>query len=232
MMVPLSDGLPIVRGQRRTRAVVQPADGKLPYTPAAPEGDDGRAAAGSPLDNPETAAQRRALPGRRRASRRCRRFALRQPAADRPDPRPGGDPHRIRRRGAHRADHRHARAEGRLGRMGNSIGHWEGETLVIETIGLPDADRLRIVPHLIVPGAAKVIERLTPISDRELLYQFTVVDPKTYTAPWLGEFSWYRTDKPMYEHACHEGNYSLPNILAGARHDEAVAKAAATPSLP
>ena len=61
-----------------------------------------------------------------------------------------------------------------------------------------------------------MIERLTPISDRELLYQFTVVDPKVYAAPWLGEFSWFRTDLRMFEHACHEGNYALPNILARA----------------
>jgi hypothetical protein len=112
-------------------------------------------------------------------------------------------------------------------RLGDSIGHWEGRTLVIETIGMPDSDRIRLAPTLIVPGEATVIERLTPVSDRELLYQFTVVDPKVYAAPWLGEFSWFRTDKPMYEHACHEGNYSLPNVLAGARHEEAVAKAAA-----
>jgi hypothetical protein len=112
-------------------------------------------------------------------------------------------------------------------RLGDSVGHWEGHTLVIETLGMPDADRIRIAPTLLVPGAATVIERLTPISERELLYQFTVVDPKTYAAPWLGEFSWFRTDKPMYESACHEGNYSLPNVLAGARHEEAVAKSAA-----
>jgi hypothetical protein len=61
-----------------------------------------------------------------------------------------------------------------------------------------------------------VVERLTRVSKNELLYQFTVVDPKTYAAPWLAEFSWFRTSQPMYEHACHEGNYSLPNILAGA----------------
>jgi hypothetical protein len=109
---------------------------------------------------------------------------------------------------------------------GTSIGHWEGKTLVVETIGQPDADRDHIAPFLIVPGEATVIERFTPVSDRELLYQFTVVDPKVYSAPWLGEFSWFRTTQPMYEHACHEGNYSLANILAGARHTEAVAKAA------
>jgi hypothetical protein len=51
----------------------------------------------------------------------------------------------------------------------------------------------------------------------ELLYQFTVIDPKVYTEPWLGEFSIYPLDGALYEHACHEGNYSLPNILRGAR---------------
>ena len=61
---------------------------------------------------------------------------------------------------------------------------------------------------------------------RSMDYQFTVIDPNTFTGPWLGEFSWYRTDQPMFEHACHEGNYSLPNILAGARHAEAEAKPA------
>jgi len=110
---------------------------------------------------------------------------------------------------------------------GDSIGRWEGDTLVVETIGLPDSDSFRIGPVFLVSGAAKVTERFTPVSDKELLYQFTVDDPKTYTAPWRGEFSWYRTGKQMYEHACHEGNYSLPNILAGARHEEAVKAATA-----
>lgn len=96
-------------------------------------------------------------------------------------------------------------------------------------MGLPDADRIHVAPTLIVPGDATVIERLTPISDRELLYQFTIVDPKVYAGPWLGEFSWFRTDKQMYEHACHEGNHSLTNILAGARYEESVARAASAP---
>ena len=79
-----------------------------------------------------------------------------------------------------------------------------------------------------VSGDSTVVERLTRVSERELLYQFTVIDPKVYSAPWSAEFSWYRTDKPMFEHACHEGNYSLAGVLGGARHEEAVkAKAAA-----
>ncbi len=107
------------------------------------------------------------------------------------------------------------------GQLGDSIARWDGNALVIETIGLPDGSRRRSFPTLLVPGESKVIERLTRISNSELLYQFTVIDPKTFAAPWLGEFSWYRTRQPIYESACHEGNYSLPGILAGARREEA-----------
>jgi hypothetical protein len=111
--------------------------------------------------------------------------------------------------------------------LGDSIARWEGETLVIETIGLPEKDRVRAFSNLIVPGTAKVTERFTRLSDKELLYQYTVEDPTTYTAPWLAEYSLYRTDQRMFEHACHEGNYSLPNILRAQRIKEA--RAAAQP---
>ena len=79
---------------------------------------------------------------------------------------------------------------------------------------------------MLVPGDSKVIERLTRVSETELLYQFTVIDPKTFSAPWLAEFSWYKSDQQIYESACHEGDYSLRGILAGARREEALAKAA------
>ena len=107
------------------------------------------------------------------------------------------------------------------GLLGDSIAHWEGETLVVETIGLPAKDAIRPFPTLFVSAEAKVIERYTRVSKSELLYQYTVIDPKVYSAPWLAEYSLYRMDKPIYEFACHEGNYSLPNILAGARAAEA-----------
>jgi hypothetical protein len=107
--------------------------------------------------------------------------------------------------------------------LGDAIARWEGETLVIETIGMPAKDALRPFPTLFVPASAKVIERYTRVSKTELLYQYTVVDPGVYTAPWLAEFSLYRTAQPILEFACHEGNYSLPNILAGARRQERAA---------
>ena len=219
MMVLQSDGLPIVRGQRRTRAVVAPADGKLPYTAAARAETTAEPPPGS-TDNPEQRPNaERCLVGQGQPP--LSSFALDsqiQIVATRDQvvilTEYGDDVRIVPLTGVHAP---------RLmwTRMGDSIGHWEGKTLVIETIGQPDEDRVHAAPTLIVPGAATVIERLTPISDRELLYQFTIVDPKVYTAPWLGEFSWFRTPQPIYEHACHEGNHSLPNILAGARYEEA-----------
>lgn len=224
-LVPQSDGLPIVRGQRRTRAVIQPLNGKLPYTGAARKEAEGPPPPDS-SDNPEQRPNgERCLVGQGQPP--LSSFTLdsqiqiiRTPDAVVIHVEYGDDVRIVPLTKVHAP-------RALWSRLGDSIGHWEGRTLVIETVGLPDSDRVRLAPTLIVPGAATVIERLTPISDRELLYQFTVVDPKVYAAPWLGEFSWFRTDKPMYEHACHEGNYSLPNVLAGARHEEAVAKAAA-----
>jgi hypothetical protein len=223
MLVTQSDGLATVRGQRRTRAVVLPADGKIPYTAAARKELAGPPP-DTPLDNPEQRSNaERCLVGQGQPP--LSSFLL--------------DSHiQILRTRDHVVIHVEYGDDLRIvpltkthgpkilwPPLGDSIAHWEHDTLVIETVGMPDADRFHIAPNLIVPGDATVIERLTPISDRELLYQFTVIDPKTFTAPWLGEFSWFRTDRLMYEHACHEGNYSLPNILAGARHEEAVARA-------
>jgi hypothetical protein len=68
-----------------------------------------------------------------------------------------------------------------------------------------------------------VIERFTRVAENELLYQYTVEDPTVYTAPWLAEYSLYRTDQRMFEHACHEGNYSLPHILQAQRVQDAKA---------
>ena len=113
--------------------------------------------------------------------------------------------------------------------MGNDVKSkavWEGKTLVIETIGMPAKDEIRPFPTLFVQPTAKVIERYTRVSKTELLYQYTVVDPAIYTAPWLAEYSLFASSKPIYEFACHEGNYSLPNILAGARRAEQQAAAA------
>ena len=109
---------------------------------------------------------------------------------------------------------------------GDSIGHYEGDTLVVETTNFPAAQNFRGSSENL-----KVIERFTRVAPGRLLYQFTVVDPTVWDQPWGGEYEFAATKGPVYEYACHEGNYALADILSGARADEqaAAAKAAAAP---
>ena len=98
---------------------------------------------------------------------------------------------------------------------GSSRGRWDGDTLVIETTNFTDQTGFQ--------GASadmKLTERFTRTSDDTLLYRFTVDDPKTWTRPWTAEVPWKKAIGPIFEHACHEGNYSLANLLRGAREDE------------
>ncbi len=94
---------------------------------------------------------------------------------------------------------------------GDAIGWWEGDTLVAETTNFRDF----MSPHDPRPGL-RIVERFTPIDGSSLLYGFTVHDPD-YAAPYSGEFPWPKSDKRLYEYACHEGNYSMTNTLSGAR---------------
>jgi len=102
---------------------------------------------------------------------------------------------------------------------GDSRGHWEGDTLVVETTNFNDVTQFRGSSSVM-----KVTERFT-MTDRDTIqYRFTVEDPTTWARPWSAEIPLNRTDDPIYEYACHEGNYGLPNILRAQR----VADAAAT----
>ena len=103
--------------------------------------------------------------------------------------------------------------------MGDSVGKWEGDTLVVETINFSETGAERTAPFVafFVSPATKLIERFTRISSDELAYQFTLSDPRYYTKPWTAEVHFVRVDEPMYEYSCHEGNYSLTNILKGGR---------------
>jgi hypothetical protein len=99
--------------------------------------------------------------------------------------------------------------------MGDSVGHWEGDTLVVETVNMRPEQGLR--------GGSpnqKVIEKFRRIGPDKLSYQFTVSDPDTYTAPFSGEVEMRTTKGQVYEYACHEGNYALTGMLAGARAEE------------
>ena len=68
---------------------------------------------------------------------------------------------------------------------------------------------------------AHVVERFTRVSDDEIFYEFTVDDPEVYTEPWKAEMVFVKAEGPIYEYACHEGNYGMTNILQGARAEEA-----------
>jgi hypothetical protein len=101
--------------------------------------------------------------------------------------------------------------------MGNSLGHWEGDTLVVETSGFRAGDAYKPASSIYVSEDATVTERFTRISPAEILYQYTVEDPTAFTQTWRGEQLFYAAKDRSFETACHEGNYSLPGILAGGR---------------
>mgnify|MGYP001329116138 FL=1 len=100
--------------------------------------------------------------------------------------------------------------------MGDSWGHWEGDTLVIETTNLHPLQRFNGNPS----DNLKVIERLTRVDQSTINYEFTIIDPETYTAEWGGEVPMKALEGLIYEYACHEGNYALGAILSGARYQE------------
>lgn len=110
--------------------------------------------------------------------------------------------------------------------MGESVGHWEGDTLVVETTNLERGGAYvsSLGGGFAYSPDAKVIERFTRTAKDEILYAFTVEDPATFTRSWRAEMSFRPASGPIYEYACHEGNYSLGNILAGARVEERAAK--------
>lgn len=105
--------------------------------------------------------------------------------------------------------------------LGDSVGRWEGDTLVVDTTNFNDQPSLGNATRNL-----HVVERFSRIDGKTLLYQFTVEDPKIWTKPWSGEYVWPATDARIYEYACHEGNYALTNVLRGARKLEAEAASA------
>jgi hypothetical protein len=105
--------------------------------------------------------------------------------------------------------------------MGDSVGHWEGDTLVVDTTNFTSKTQFR--------GSSDqlhVVERFKRTDANTLLYRFTVEDPQTWDRAWAGEYPWPATPEHLYEYACHEGNYSLGGMLRGARQKEAEEDAA------
>jgi len=110
--------------------------------------------------------------------------------------------------------------------LGDSIGHYEGDTLVVETTNLNPGELLRLNfnQSFYLSQNAKIVERFTRISETGMLYAFSVSDPDIFTQTWKAEVKFNAVDDSVYEYACHEGNYALPGILAGARLEEKEAK--------
>ncbi len=215
-----SEGMPMVRGQRRSRSVVYPESGRLPYTAKGRE--EHEAGAIRPVyDGPEV----------RPGWERCL-IGLGLPPITNVGL-AGENPRQIFQTEDNVVIYTEYGAEARIipfadahqetpihTVLGDAIARWEGETLVIETIGVSEVEMVRTISNLVVSNNAKVIERYTLIGENEMLYQYGVVDPEIYSGPWLAEYSLYPSDQNLFEASCHEGNYGLPNILKGARMQE------------
>jgi len=110
---------------------------------------------------------------------------------------------------------------------GHSVGRWEGDVLAVDTTNFTERTNFRGSPQttrqdIFATERVHVTERFTPLDHDTLRYEFTVDDPDTWTMPWSGEMMIRRVEGPLYEYACHEGNYGLANILRGARVTEGV----------
>jgi len=215
--------LVMVKGQYRTSIIVDPADGRLPYTKAGLELLAKISARNDQqFDNPED----------RPFSERCLENLGDPPIRTVPVFLPRqivqtadyfvisnedvAGSRLIRLKGGSRPDSMRS-----IG--GYSVGRWEGDTLVVRTTNLRTDDPARTLagrPLLLGPDT-RITEWFTRVSDTELVYRYTVEDASLYTQPWTGEFSMTRFDVKTFEYGCHEGNYSLPNALRGGRAEAA-----------
>lgn len=214
-----------IRGELRSSIIIEPQDGRIPWTAAFQQWPSrARRAMVHALDGPEE----------RPPSERC----LGNPAAQAPNLyNPGTNLRQIVQTPdavlivsevMHfarivRLDGRHTHAAV-TSWAGDSIGWWEGDTLVIETRHVTPSDNGRIagatITYLVTPNTT-VTERITRVADDELNYVFTVADPALYTQPWTGETHLMLTNDNMLEYACHEANYSMRFILQGGRAQDA-----------
>ena len=102
--------------------------------------------------------------------------------------------------------------------LGDSVGWYEDGALLVETININPQQASRST--IAISDEGRLIERFERYSDSEIIYRFTVEDSSLYTQPWTAELSFHTTEGPVYEYACHEGNYAMEGILAGARLQE------------
>ncbi|MBS0360663.1 MAG: hypothetical protein JSR98_04740 [Proteobacteria bacterium] len=209
-----------VNGQYRTSLITTP-DGQIPKPKAAPAGAGGRRQGLGSFDNPEN----------RSLGERCVIGFGRNAG---PPMLPNGfynnnyeilqtansvaiDVEMVHDVRIIRLDSHH-RTDGVRPWFGDAIGHYEGDTLVVETTNIPQAENLY--------GSwknLKITEWFTRISPTRILYRFQAEDPDTWDKPWGGEYEFSPLKGIVYEYACHEGNYALPGMLAGARRAEQAA---------
>lgn len=114
-------------------------------------------------------------------------------------------------------DGRESIPEGIAQWYGSSRGHWEGDTIVVETGNFSGLTG-RGIPSISPNGRA--IERFSMIEADTILYEFTIIDPETWASSWSGEYLMQRTTGPMFEYACHEGNYGIVDVLSAARAED------------
>jgi len=212
--------LPNREVDRRTSLIIDPADGRIP--PETPAAQARRAASAEqrrlhPADGPES----------RGLSERCLTFGVpRFQAAYSSVYQIVQSPSHVVFRMETIHDARVIPTDGRphvsdaiRQWMGDSRGHWEGDTLVVDTTGFS--------PKSAFMGATNLhlVERFTRVSPTTLQYDATMSDPTTWTRPWTARLLLKRTDEPLLEYACHEGNLGLFGILSGARKQDADAAA-------
>ena len=104
--------------------------------------------------------------------------------------------------------------------MGDSVGHWEGTTLLDDSINFKSDGTGTIGLRVATDEKFHLVERLTRRDANTLIYEFTVDDPTIWTKPWTVSVPMTKTEEPIYEYACHEGNYGMQDMLAGARTQE------------
>ena len=218
-----------IRGEYRTSAIVDPADGRIPFTDAGRQAT--RAANRETFDDPES----------RPSSERCligvgspdgppminTAFNSNYQIVQTPDYVAINIEMNHAVRVIRLADRKHLPDAIRPW-MGDSFGWWDGDTLVVETANLNPQGAIHTVGGGFAYSAqGRLTERFTRVADDRILYEFTVDDPVNFTRPWSAQMPMRATKGPIYEYACHEGNYSLPNALAGARAAERNAQAPA-----
>lgn len=219
----------VVNGEYRSSWIVDPPNGKVPYTPAGRAAMMGMASTYGRYDNPEERIPiERCIIGFASTGGPPMLNALynnHQQIIQTPDA------IAINIEMVH--DTRILRMDGKRNPpairqyLGNSTAHWEGDTLVAETVGFKPLEAIRVDFGLFVyiSPDSKVTERFTLQDKDTIFYQFTVEDPVAYTQPWKGELTFHRSPERIYEYACHEGNYAEEHILSGAREMERTKRA-------